>query len=83
MEVHMNKDEETEVKDKMDLREKLHEFARITAELNEELALDNLAFHPEIKIILKDTAWNKTLTNQAISLALFDFREELRKKGVL
>jgi hypothetical protein len=69
--------------EKMDLREMLREFGRIITDINEELTADNLAFHPEIKIIVKDPAWNKMLTDQAIRGALFDFREELEKKGVL
>jgi hypothetical protein len=80
----MNKDEETGVKDKTDtLKEKIHVLGEIIAEINEELAMANLTFYPEIKIIVKDPAWNKMLTDQAIRGALFDFRQELRKKGVL
>jgi hypothetical protein len=68
----------------MDLvKEKIHEIGRLIAEINEELAMANLTFRPEIKIIVKDLSWDKMLTNMAIRAALLEFREELEKKGVL
>jgi hypothetical protein len=65
------------------MKEKIGELGRIIAAINEELDMANLTFYPEIKIIVKDPAWNKTFTDRAIRGALFDFRMELKEKGVL